>query len=74
MGVKLLGHVGIQGASQQTISFCWHGGEPLMAGLPFFRKAMELQRKYAGDKVIENTLQTNGILVNEEWCSFFKDT
>ena len=63
----------IQGASQQTISFCWHGGEPLMAGLPFFRKAMELQRKYAGDKVIENTLQTNGILVNEEWCSFFRD-
>ena len=63
----------IQGASQQTIAFCWHGGEPLMAGLPFFRKAMELQRKYAGDKVIENTLQTNGILVNDDWCAFFKD-
>ena len=63
----------IQGASQQTITFCWHGGEPLMAGLPFFRKAMELQRKYAGDKVVENTLQTNGILVNDDWCAFFKD-
>lgn len=63
----------IQGASQQNISFCWHGGEPLMAGLPFYRKAMELQKKYAGDKVIENTLQTNGILLNEEWCSFFRD-
>ena len=63
----------IQGASQQNITFCWHGGEPLMAGLPFFRKAMELQKKYAGDKVVENTLQTNGILVNEEWCSFFKE-
>ena len=63
----------ILGASQQTITFCWHGGEPLMAGLPFFRKAMELQRKYAGDKVIENTLQTNGILVNDDWCAFFKD-
>ena len=63
----------IQGASQQNISFCWHGGEPLMAGLPFFEKAMELQRKYAGDKVIENTLQTNGILVNEDWCRFFKE-
>ena len=63
----------IQGASQQNISFCWHGGEPLMAGLPFFEKAMELQKKYAGDKVVENTLQTNGILVNDVWCSFFKE-
>ena len=63
----------IEGASQQNISFCWHGGEPLMAGLPFFEKAMELQKKYAGDKVIENTLQTNGILVNDAWCSFFKE-
>ena len=63
----------IEGASQQNISFCWHGGEPLMAGLPFFEKAMELQKRYAGDKVIENTLQTNGILVNDAWCSFFKE-
>ena len=63
----------INGASQEDISFCWHGGEPLMAGLPFFEKAMELQRKYAGGKVIENTLQTNGILVNDDWCRFFKD-
>jgi uncharacterized protein len=63
----------LEGVSQQNVSFCWHGGEPLMAGLPFFRKAMELQRKYAAGKEIENTLQTNGILLNEEWCSFFKD-
>lgn len=63
----------IEGASQQNISFCWHGGEPLMAGLPFFQKAIELQRKYAGDKTIENSLQTNGILVNEDWCRFFAD-
>ena len=63
----------IGGVSQQNVTFCWHGGEPLMAGLQFFEKAMELQRRYAGDKVIENTLQTNGILVNEEWCRFFKD-
>lgn len=63
----------IEGVSQQNVSFCWHGGEPLMAGLPFFKKAMELQQKYAGDKTIENTIQTNGILVNEEWCRFFAD-
>ena len=59
----------IEGVSQDNVTFCWHGGEPLLAGLPFFRKAMELQAKYAGGKVIENTLQTNGLLLNEEWCS-----
>ena len=63
----------IEGVSQDNVTFCWHGGEPLLAGLPFFRKAMELQAKYAGGKVIENTLQTNGLLLNEEWCSLFKE-
>lgn len=63
----------IEGVSQDNVTFCWHGGEPLLAGLPFFRKAMELQAKYAGGKIIENTLQTNGLLLNEEWCSLFRD-
>ena len=63
----------IEGVSQDNVTFCWHGGEPVLAGLPFFRKAMELQAKYAGGKVIENTLQTNGLLLNEEWCSLFKE-
>lgn len=63
----------LQGASQKQVTFCWHGGEPLMAGLPFYRKAVALQEKYRGDKTVENTLQTNGILVNEEWCGFFRD-
>lgn len=63
----------LQGASQQQITFCWHGGEPLLAGIPFYRKAVELQQKYCGDKIIENTLQTNGVLLSDEWCGFFKD-
>ncbi|MFZ2286310.1 MAG: anaerobic sulfatase-maturation protein [Bacteroidales bacterium] len=55
------------------VTFVWHGGEPLMAGLEFYRKAIELQKKYASGKVIINTLQTNGILMNADWCKFFHD-
>ena len=54
-----------------TVQFCWHGGEPLLLGLDFYRRAMELQRRYADGKRIENTLQTNGTLVDEAWCDLF---
>ena len=54
-----------------TVQFCWHGGEPLLLGLDFYRRAMALQRKYAGGKRIENTLQTNATLIDEAWCEFF---
>ncbi|HUW92020.1 MAG TPA: anaerobic sulfatase-maturation protein [Bacteroidales bacterium] len=53
------------------VTFVWHGGEPLMAGIEYYRKAMELQRKYAGGKAILNSLQTNGIMMNADWCRFF---
>ena len=59
--------------SQPVVTFCWHGGEPLLAGLDFFRRAMMYQQRYCGDKKIENTLQTNGLLVDDEWCRFFKE-
>ena len=51
----------------------WQGGEPTMMGLPFFRRAIELQRKYAqpGQRVL-NTLQTNGTLLTDEWGEFLK--
>ena len=54
------------------VTFNWHGGEPLVMGLDFYRKAMELQQKYSGDKKIHNTLQTNGTLITREWAEFFK--
>ncbi|MEG2319119.1 MAG: anaerobic sulfatase maturase, partial [Mucinivorans sp.] len=54
-----------------VVSFCWHGGEPLIAGLDFYKRAMELQRRYAAGKKIENTLQTNATLLNEQWAEFF---
>ena len=56
-----------------VVTFCWHGGEPLLAGIDFYRKAVELQQRYAAGRQIENTLQTNGVLVNDEWCSFFRE-
>ncbi len=54
------------------VTFCWHGGEPLLAGIDYYRRAIAFQNKYRGSKKIINTLQTNGILVNNEWCDFFR--
>ena len=53
------------------VDFCWHGGEPLLLGTGFFKKALELQRKYAGGREIRNSLETNGTLLTDEWCRFF---
>jgi uncharacterized protein len=61
----------ITGQDSDIISFCWHGGEPTTAGLAYFKKAVELQKKYSDGKQIDNTLQTNGILIDHEWCRFF---
>lgn len=55
------------------VTFNWHGGEPLVLGLDFYKKAVELERKYCGDKIIHNTLQTNGTLITPDIAEFFKD-
>lgn len=52
-------------------TFAWQGGEPTLMGLDFFKKAVTLQKKYANGVRCENTFQTNGLLLNDEWCSFF---
>lgn len=60
--------------AEDYVAFAFQGGEPTLAGIPFFRRAVELQRKYnTKGLVVENTLQTNGILIDEEWAKFLAE-
>jgi len=53
--------------------FIWHGGEPLLAGLPFFERIVELQRKNLKEgQAIKNVIQTNATLIDDKWAEFFK--
>lgn len=63
----------IQSQTMNDVLFTWHGGEPLMRPLTFYKKAIELQTRYAEGKVITNALQTNGTLLTDEWCKFLHD-
>jgi uncharacterized protein len=62
----------IQSQSAPVISFVWQGGEPMLAGLEFFQIAVEYQKYYAAGRRIMNAFQTNGTLINDNWCKFFK--
>lgn len=57
----------------EQVMFTWHGGEPLLLGIEYYRKAIRLQKVYGRNRQIENVLQTNGVLLTEEWCEFFKE-
>ncbi len=63
----------IEAQPGDTVNFAWQGGEPTLLGVEFFRKAFELQQKYANGKRIQNALQTNGILLDDEWCEFLAE-
>ncbi len=54
------------------VEFVWQGGEPTLLGIDFFKKVVELQRPFARQKTIQNSLQTNGTLLTDEWCAFMK--
>lgn len=63
----------IEAQTTPEVMFTWHGGEPTIMNIDFYKRAMELQRKYANGRMIVNCLQTNGTLLNDEWCRFFRD-
>jgi uncharacterized protein len=61
-------------SSQPTpvVEFVWQGGEPTLLGTDFFKRVIELQKQYSGVKTVTNSLQTNGTLLNDDWCRFLK--
>ena len=57
-----------------TVTVAWQGGEPTLMKLEFFRRSLELVEKYRQpEQTVEHTFQTNGILLDDEWCLFFKE-
>ena len=63
----------IETSSGDEVMFTWQGGEPTLAGLDFYRRALALQQRYAGGKRIVNSLQTNGVLLDAEWVRFLAE-
>jgi uncharacterized protein len=62
----------IEASPDDVITFSWHGGEPTVLGLDYFRRIVEIQRRHKPpNKTIINGVQTNGTLLDDDWCSFF---
>lgn len=60
--------------SQPTdlVQFVWQGGEPMLAGLDFYKRALVFQQSFRQSKKIKNSIQTNGTLIDDDWCRFLK--
>jgi len=64
----------IHSSPERVIRFSWHGGEPTLLGLDYFRNVIALQRKHQPpNRPIANGIQTNGTLLDEDWCRFFAE-
>ncbi|HEX4378279.1 MAG TPA: anaerobic sulfatase maturase [Steroidobacteraceae bacterium] len=64
----------IRNEPSAEVLFTWQGGEPMLRGLDFYRRAVAYQRELAGGKTIRNALQTNGVLLDEAWCTFLAES
>jgi len=63
----------IESQTMPQVLFTWHGGEALMRPLSFYKRVVELQHRYARGMQIDNSIQTNGTLLTDEWCEFFRE-
>ncbi len=64
----------IAASTDEIIRFSWHGGEPTLAGLDFYRRATDLQRRHKpAGRTIRNGLQTNGVLLDDSWGRFLAE-
>lgn len=63
----------LESQTMQQVLFTWHGGEALLRNIDFYKKALALQKQYGRGIQIDNSLQTNGVLLTDEWCRFLKD-
>lgn len=61
----------IEAQTMPQVLFTWHGGEPLMRPIGFYKRVIELQQRYARGHQIDNCIQTNGTMLTDEWCDFF---
>lgn len=62
----------LRSQAKAEVLFTWHGGEALLRPIKFYQKAIDLQKKYGYNRPIDNCIQTNGVLLTDEWCEFFK--
>lgn len=64
----------VEGQTAPEVTIAWQGGEPTLMGLDFFRRAVEVEKRFVRPgRRIGNSFQTNGVLIDEEWCRFFRD-
>jgi len=59
---------------QPVYSFVWLGGEPILAGMDFFRHILDYQRRYLNNRLVRNKVQTNGLALDDEWIRFLLDS
>lgn len=63
----------IEAHDAQVVNFAWQGGEPTLLGVEYFRKLVNIQKKYANGKQIHNAFQTNGVLLDDAWAELFRE-